>query len=178
MNKFTRCLAIIAFILFEAYAGYRLLTAPADFSNSAVTVFGVIMLIVGAISLFWMATLKSMALPHKLTLICGIIDLILGIVCIVYSRKVVEAFPVFVKIYGVFMVIMGISKLRDYITLQVWGLPRKFLWLIGAILTIALGVVIYMNPFTALEVGFAWAGYFLIGTAVFDLIIFVLSFFL
>ena len=41
MSKFQRCLAFIVFILFEAYAGYRLLTAPADFSSSAVTVFGV-----------------------------------------------------------------------------------------------------------------------------------------
>lgn len=176
-NKLKRCLAIIAFIFFEVYAGVRLLTAPADFSNSAVVAFGIIMLIVGAISLFWMSTLKSMMLPYRLTLVCGIIDLILGIICLAFSEKVVGAFPTFAKIYGVFMVIMGISKLRDYITLQVWGLPRKFLWLIGAILTIVLGVVIFMNPFAAVEVAWTYAGYFLILTGAIDLLIFILSFF-
>ncbi len=178
MDKFKRCLAIISFIFFEVYAGVRLLSAPAEFSNSAVIVFGVIMLIVGAISLYWMSVMKAMGLPHRLTLIAAIIDLILGVVSVAFSSKVVGAFPTFAKIYGVFMVIMGISKLRDYITLQVWGLPRKFLWLVSAILTIVLGVVIFMNPFTAVEVAWTYTGYFLVITGAVDLFVFILSFFL
>lgn len=174
MSKFQRCLAFIVFILFEAYAGYRLLTAPADFSSSAVTVFGVALLLIGAISLYWALSLKAQMLPYKLVLVCALIDLVLGVVCAAFSQKVVGSFPTFAKIYGVILVIMGISKLRDYITLQVWGIPRKFLWLIGAILTIALGVVIYMNPFTAVEVAWTWAAYSLIFTAAFDLVIFLL----
>jgi len=178
MNKFQRCLAIIAFIFFEVYAGVRLLTAPADFSNSVVITFGVILLIVGAISLYWALSMKAQLLPYKLILTAAVIDLILGVVFAAFSQKVVEAFPTFAKIYGVIMVIMGLSKLRDYITLQVWGLPRKFLWLIGAILTIALGVAIFMNPFTAVEAAWTWTGYFLVFTGALDLLVFILSFFL
>lgn len=177
MSKFQRCLAIIFFILFEGYAGYRLLTAPADFSNSAVIVFGVIMLLVGAVSLYLAYSLKSNMLPHRLSLICGIIDVVLGIVCVAYSQKVVGAFPTFAKIYGVFMVIMGISKLRNYITLQVWGLPRKFMWLLTAILTIALGVLVFMYPYAAVEAAWTYAGYFLVFEAAFDLVIFIISLF-
>ncbi len=178
MNKFTRCLAIIVFILFEVYAGYRLLTAPAEFSNSAVIVFGVVMLLIGAISLYWALSLKAMLLPYKLGLICGIVDLVLGVIGVAFSRNVVEAFPTFAKIYGVFMVIMGISKLRDYIVLQVWGLPRKFLWLLGAILTIALGVVIFTYPYAAVETAWMYAGYFLLASAAMDLVIFIASLFI
>lgn len=178
MSKFQRCLAIIVFIFFEVYAGVRLLTAPADFSNSAVTVFGIVMLLIGAISLYLALSLKAQQLPYKFALACAVIDLVLGVVFVAFSQKVVGAFPTFAKIYGVIMVITGISKIGDYITLQVWGLPRKFLWLIGAILTVVLGVVIFMNPFATVEMAWTWSGYFLIITGAFDLLVFILSFFL
>ena len=178
MSKFQRYLAIIVFILFEVYAGIRLLTAPTEFSNSAVIAFGVVMLVIGAISLFWALTLKSMGLPNKLAMICAVIDLILGVVFVAFSQKVVGAFPTFAKIYGVIMVIMGISKLRDYIVLQVWGLPRKILWLIGALLTIALGVFIFLFPVTTVEAAWMWAGYSLLFSAALDLVIFIASFFI
>ena len=175
MSKIQRFLAIIVIILFEAYAGYRLLTAPADFSNSAVIVFGIVMLVLGVISLYWAYTLKSLALPNTLALVCGIIDLVLGVVCVAFSRNVVGAFPTFAKIFGVIMVITGISKLRDYIVLQVFAMPRRVMWLIGALLTIALGVVVFMYPYAAVETGWMYAGYFMIATAAVDLVVFLLS---
>lgn len=178
MNKFQRCLIIFLFIFFEVYFGVRLLTAPADFSANAITVFGIVMLLVGAVSLYWALSLKSMQLPYKLSLTCGIIDLILGVIFVAFSPKVVGAFPIFAKIFGVIMVIMGISKIRNYIVLQTWGLPRDFLWLLGAILTIVLGVVIFMNPFAAVELTWTWTGYFLVFTGALDLLFFILSFFL
>ena len=113
MSKFQRCLAIIVFIFFEVYAGVRLLTAPAEFSNSAVIIFGVMLLVIGVISLYWALNLKSMQFPYRLGLVCAIIDLILGIVFVVFSQNVVNAFPTFAKIYGVIMVILGINKLSD-----------------------------------------------------------------
>ena len=177
MSKFQRCLAIIVFIFFEVYAGVRLLTAPAEFSNSAVIIFGVMLLVIGVISLYWALNLKSMQFPYRLGLVCAIIDLILGIVFVVFSQNVVNAFPTFAKIYGVIMVILGINKLSDYIILKSHNLPRHWLWLVAAILTIALGVVIFLNPFTAVETAWTVTGYMLIGTGVFDLFVFIFSFF-
>ena len=178
MSKFQRCLAIIVFILFEVYAGIRLLTAPVDFSRSAVTVFGVILLVLGAISLYWSLTMKGLLLPYRLGLICAVLNLILGVIFVGWAQNVVNAFPTFAKIYGVIMVIMGVSKLADYFMLMATGLPRRFLWLLGAILTVVLGGVIFMNPFTAVEAAWTASGYMLIFSAVFDLVIFIFSFFI
>ena len=178
MSKFQRCLAIIVFIFFEVYAGVRLLTAPADFSNSAVITFGIVLLLVGAVSLYWSLTFKSTRLPYRLGLACAIIDLILGVVFVAFSKNVVNAFPTFAQIYGVLMVIMGVSKLGDYFIIKANGLPRHWLWMVGAILTIALGVVIFMNPFTAVEAAWTTSGYMLIAAGVFDLFVFIFSFFL
>ncbi len=178
MSKFQRFLAIIVFIFFEVYCGVRLLTAPVDFSNSAVVTFGIVMLLVGAISLWWAISLKNMMLPNTLAMVCAIFDLVIGIVFVAFPGKVVNAFPALAKIYGVIMGIMGISKLRDYIVLQAWGLPRRVLWLIGAILTIVLGVVVFMYPYQAVEASWMYAGYFLVFTGAVDLFVFLLSSFL
>ena len=178
MSKFQRCLATVVFIFFEVYAGVRLLTAPAEFSNSAVVTFGVVLLVLGAISLYWALNMKSMRLPYRLGLACAIINLILGVVCVVWSQKIVEAFPVFAQIYGVFIVLLGVNKLGDYFILKANGLSRSWLWMLAAILTIVLGVVIIMNPFTAVEAAWSATGYMLIFTGVFDLFVFIFSFFL
>ena len=50
--------------------------------------------------------------------------------------------------------------------------------MLAAILTIVLGVVIIMNPFTAVEAAWSATGYMLIFTGVFDLFVFIFSFFL
>ena len=178
MSKFQRCLATIVFIIFEVYAGIRLLTAPADFSNSAVITFGVVLLLLAAISIYWALTLKTSNLPYKLGLICGIINLILGVIFVGWSHNVVNAFPTFAKIYGVIMVIIGINKLSDYFILKTHNLPRNWLWMLDAILTIVLGFVIFMNPFTAVEAAWTASGYMLIFSGVFDLFVFIFSLFM
>lgn len=175
MSKFQRCLAVIVFILFEAYAGYRLLTAPVAFTDSMVTVFGVVMLLVGVLNLYWTFTLKSRDLPNTLVLVCGILGLILGVFCIAFSEYVVLALPTFAMIYGVMMVITGIAKLGDYIALQVMGLPRRIFWLLGAILTIIFGMIIFLYPYTAIESAWLYGGCFMIAQAAVDLVIFLLS---
>ena len=178
MSKFGRYLAIIVFIFFEVYAGVRLLTAPVDFSNSAVVTFGIVMLLVGAISLYWALTLKSKGMPFQLGLVCAIINLILGIICIFWSQSVVNAFPVFAVFYGISMIVMGVNKLGDYFILKANGLPHPMLWMIGAVLTIILGVVVMLNPFGAVETAITVSGYMLIFSGVFDLFVFIFSFFM
>ena len=49
-KKLMGYLTIVVFIFFEVYAGVRLLTNPVDFTNSVVFFFGIIMLIIGVIS--------------------------------------------------------------------------------------------------------------------------------
>ncbi|MBR6089835.1 MAG: DUF308 domain-containing protein [Anaerolineaceae bacterium] len=178
MNKFQRCLAVIVFIFFEVYAGVRLLTAPADFSSSAVIATGAALLVLGAICLFWSLTLKGMMLPYRLGLIVGILHLILGVIFVVWSSRVVAAFPIFTQIYGFIMIVMGVSKLGDYFILKAYGLPRHWLWIAAAVLTIIMGVVIIMNPFGAVEFAWTWTGYMLIFSGVFDLFVFIFSFFM
>ena len=177
MNKFLRYLAILVIIFFEVYAGVRLLTAPAEFSNSAIVIFGIFSLIIGVVMLYYAITFKQEYLPYRLGLALGILNVILGLFCVAFSQKVVEMFPVFAVIYGVVMVFAGIDKLGNYFIIKSRGLPHHWIWMVGAVLTIVLGIVIIANPFTTVEATYTFGGIFLIASGVVDLFAFIFSFF-
>lgn len=66
-KKFFGYLTIIFFIFFEVYSGIRLLTNPIDFTNSVIFIFGIIMLIIGVISIVRALKIKSdSGMPYRL----------------------------------------------------------------------------------------------------------------
>jgi uncharacterized membrane protein HdeD (DUF308 family) len=177
MSKILRYLAILVFIFFEVYAGIRLLTAPVDFTNSAIVVFGIATLIVGAVMLFYALTWRSESLPFRLGLVLAVVNILLGIICIAFTDKVIASFPVFAVIFGVIMFFTGIDKLGNYFIMKSKGLPHHWIWMVAAVLTIILGVVVIMNPFTTIDVALTYSGYFLIFSGIVDLFAFIFSFF-
>lgn len=176
-KKILAYLALLFFIFFEVYAGVRLLTSPTDFTNSVIVIFGVVMLIVGIVSLVRAFQIKNSGLPYRLGLFGGILDLIIGAVCLFLSDKVLALFPVMVMIYGVIMVVFGINKIRNYLVLKDFGIHRSWLVILSAIVTIVLGVLVFLNPFTATETAWTATGIFLIIEGIIDLFTFIFSFF-
>ena len=176
MRKTLACLTIIAFIVLEVYAGVRLLTDPADFSALLVSIFGVFMIIFGLISVIHALQIRSDSrsrLPYKLSFLGGIIDIIIGVACIVLKEKIVGLIPGLMMIIGIIMVISGIQKIRNYLLLRDYGIRRSWLAVLNAILTIILGVLVFLNPFTATEIAWTYTGYALIFEAIFDALVFV-----
>lgn len=178
-KKILGYLTIIFFIFFEVYAGVRLLTNPVEFTNTVVVLFGVIMLVIGVVSVIRALQVKaSTGLPYRLGLWGGIFDLIIGAICVFWSSKVVSLFPVLVMIYGIIMVVSGIHKFRNYLALKDLGINRSWLVALAAILSIVLGVIVFLNPFTATDAAWTYTGIFLIVEGVVDLFTFIFSFFM
>lgn len=177
-NRFLRILLLIAFIFFEVYAGVRLLTDPEGFTNSVIIIFGIVMVVIGVISLIRALRAKSYGVPSTLGLVGALVDLAIGIVCLVFSKNVIKLFPVLAMIYGIFMVIMGINKMRQWAVLHDFKVPRAWILLVSAILSIVLGIIIFLNPFTTTEVVWMWTAIFLIVTGVIDLFALIFSFFI
>lgn len=178
-KKILGYLTIIFFIFFEVYAGVRLLTNPVEFTNSVVVIFGIVMIIIGIVSIVRAFDAKSTGmLPYRLGLWGGVLDLIIGVLCAFFSSKVVNLFPVLVMIYGIIMVISGVHKIRNYLVLKDFGVNRSWLIVVSAILTIVLGIVVFLNPFSATGAAWTYTGIFLIVEGVFDLFTFIFSFFL
>ncbi|MBQ6342435.1 MAG: DUF308 domain-containing protein [Anaerolineaceae bacterium] len=178
-KKLMGYLTIVVFIFFEVYAGVRLLTNPVDFTNSVVFFFGIIMLIIGVISVIRAFQAKSTGmLPYRLSLFGGILDIIIGIACVFLTDKVVGLFPVLLMVYGIFMVVAGIHKIRNYLVLKDFGVHNSWLVVVSAVLSIILGIIVFLNPFTAAATGWTVTGIFLIAEGVCDLFAFIFSFFL
>ena len=176
-KKILGILTIVFFIFFEVYAGIRLLTSPVEFTNSVVVIFGIVMLVIGVVSVIRALQAKSNGLPFRLGLFGGVIDLIIGAICVFFSQKVVDFFPVLVMIYGIIMAVAGIHKIRNYLLLKDFGINRSWLLLLSGILTIVLGVVVFLNPFPAMETAWAVTGVLLIVTGAADLFALIFSFF-
>lgn len=177
-KKILGYLTIFVLIFFEVYAGIRLLTNPIDFTSSVVFLFGIIMLVVGVFSVIRALQVKAKSnLPYRLGLFGGILDLIVGALCVFFTDKVVGLFPVLVMIYGIIMVVAGIHKIRNYLVLKDFGFRFSWLVVVSAILTIILGVIVFLNPFTATATAWTYTGIFLIVEGVIDLFTFIFSFF-
>ena len=177
-KKFLGYLTIVLFIFFEVYAGVRLLTNPVEFTNSVVVIFGYVMIVIGLVSIVRAFDAKSAGnLPYRLGLWGGVLDLIIGVICAFFSSKVVNLFPVLVMIYGIVMVISGIHKFRNYLVLKDFGVNRSWLMVVSAILSIVLGIIVFLNPFSATGAAWTYTGIFLIVEGVFDLFTFIFSFF-
>ena len=177
-NKIWRALGLLVFIFFEVYAGIRLLSDPVDFTNSVIVFFGIIMLIVGVVSLIRALKMKSGGLPYTMTLVGAILDLVIGIICVAFSKNVVSLFPILAMFYGVAMVIFGVNKIRQYAVLKDLQVPRAWILLVSGILTIILGVIVFLHPFSTTELIWMWAGIFLIAEGVCDLFALIFSFFM
>ncbi len=181
MNKFLSYFTLLALIFLEVYCGVRLLTAPAEFSVSLITIFGIIMLIIGIISILRSLQVKTDSrnlLPYRVGLFGGLLDLIIGVLCIVFREKIVSLLPGMMILVGIIMVIAGIQKIRNYLFLKDHGIHRPWLVVLSAVLTIILGVIVLLNPFTATATAWTYGGYFLIIEGVVDLFVLIFSIFL
>ena len=178
-KKFMGYLTIVFFIFFEVYAGVRLLYHPVAFTIRVLGFCGIIMLIPAEVSVIRAFELKSTRmLPYRLGLLGGVLDLIIGVICVFFSSKVVSLFPVLFMIYGIIMVVSGIHKIRNYLVLKDFGINRSWLVVISAVLSIILGVIVFLNPFSATEAAWLYTGIFLIVEGVMDLFTFIFGFFL
>lgn len=170
MKKFLLCVPILALIAFELIVGINLFNDPVTFTLNAIVVFGVFMLVLAVLGLIrWLKTRDTVRFS-SLTLAGVIVDLLIGILCIVRSDIVLGIFPVLAMFYGIVMVIMGIYKIRNYITIRSLGFHRPFIVLLSGILTIMLGIVIFLNPFTAVEALWQYIGIVMIVEAAMDLV--------
>ena len=177
MNKLLRYFTIVFLILFEIYAGVRLLTDPVDFTNSVIVFFGIVMLIIGIVSVVDAFRIKSRNLPYSMTLWGGILDLVIGAVCVALSANLIDLLPELVVIYGIIMIISSIHKIRLYAFFKDLQVKHAWIFLVSAILGILLGILVLLHPVVAIAVAWDYTGWFLIFSGVFDLFAFIFSFF-
>ncbi len=168
-------LNVILLCLFEIVIGVLLLINPIGFTIGTIITTGIVLLIIGLISVikYFRAEAKEAATGQYL--LKGLVELLFGAFCIFKSNWFVVTFPALTLIYGVVILVTGLGKVQITVDMIRAKNKKWFLAAISALLSVSCAVVILNNPFTSTAVLWMFTGITLIIEAVFDIITLIVS---
>jgi uncharacterized membrane protein HdeD (DUF308 family) len=102
--------------------------------------WGISMLLVGGATLFYANRLRVSSFSWFFPLILGIFDLLLALVVLIYTNEFIQIFRMIVGAWAV-----GIGFLLIFMAMK--NDSQKWILLINGMLSVALGVIIIINPF-------------------------------
>ena len=160
----------MAMSLGEIIIGILLLVNPAGFTAGIIAAFGVILMAMGLWSIFRYFHFEPAEAAVSQALSKGLIMLLGGAFCTFKAHWFIATFPVLTLVYGVVILITGITKVQW--TLDMIRLKRsKWFWAaISAAVSIVCGITVISNPFSTTAVLWMFIGISLIVEAVLDMI--------
>lgn len=170
MEKFKRLLPTLLMILFEVVIGILLLIDGERFTGVIFIIFGVLMLVLGLISLIrTLLAARGGNVISSFALVMSIILITIGAFFTAASGSVIGVVGFIATIYGLILVISGVFKFADYLTLRAAGVGSGFA-IFSVIISIVLGILIAFNPFGTAQIFWTVLGIMLIASAVLDII--------
>ncbi len=167
-NNGTRIRIIIA--ICEIIVGILLLTDPQALAAGIAVCIGLGILLYGFknIVLYFTTEPKTSFAERKMK--WGIIQVIIGIICVINTGWLMGAFSALTFIYGIIILIVGIGKAQTAVSYAEYGI-KKWIWTaLAAALTIICALIIIFNPFGSTIIIWTFIGASLIVQAILDLI--------
>ena len=164
-----RNLSSVAMSLAEIVIGILLLVNPVGFTSGIIVAFGFVLMIMGiGTTIKYFRTAPEEAAVSQI-LMKGLLELLGGAFCAFNSHWFIATFPVLTLVYGVVILVTGITKLQW--TVDIIRMKRsKWLWMaISAAISIVCGITVITNPFSTTTVLWMFIGISLIVDAVFDM---------
>ena len=165
-----RNLSSMAMSIAEVIIGILLLVNPIGFTSGIIIAFGVVLMIMGIHKTVKYFRTEPEEAAVSQILVKGLLMLLAGAFCAFNSHWFIATFPVLTLVYGVVILITGITKVQW--TIDIIRMKRsKWFWAaISAAISIVCGVVIITSPFSTTAVLWMFIGISLIVEAVFDMI--------
>ena len=165
-----RNLSSMAMSLVELIIGILLLVNPIGFTSGIIIAFGIVLMIMGVSKTIKYFRTEPEEAAVSQILVKGLLMLLAGAFCAFNSHWFIATFPVLTLVYGVVILITGITKVQW--TIDIIRMKRsKWFWAaISAAISIVCGVVIITSPFSTTAVLWMFIGISLIVEAVFDMI--------
>ena len=161
--------------LFEVIVGVLLLIDPLGFTAGIITAAGIFLLIVGIVQIIkYFRTPVDEASVGQF-LFKGIIALIGGTFCILRSGWITATFPVLTILYGIIVLLTGVSKVQLTVDLLRRKNNKWFFAAINAALSLVCAAIILNNPFASTAVLWMFIGIALIVEALLDIVTLILS---
>lgn len=165
-----RNLSSMAMSIAEVIIGILLLVNPIGFTSGIIIAFGVVLMVMGIHKTVKYFRTEPEEAAVSQILVKGLLMLLAGAFCAFNSHWFIATFPVLTLVYGVVILITGITKVQW--TIDIIRMKRsKWFWAaISAAISIVCGVVIITSPFSTTAVLWMFIGISLIVEAVFDMI--------
>jgi len=175
MKKVISANSTLFMSIIEIVIGILLLVNPLGFTSGIIIAFGVVMMISGLGQIIKYFTIKSEDAANSGKLSKGILSCLLGGFCAFNSEWFLVAFPVITILYGVLILVTGVSKLEKAVDMARVKQKYWFVALIGALLALAFAALILVNPFASTTVLWNFIGITLIVEAAMDVVTFIFT---
>lgn len=175
MKKVNSANSSLLMSLVEILIGILLLINPMGFTSGIIITLGILLAIMGISQVigYFRADAEEAASSRKLTK--GILCTVFGMFCAFKSGWFIATFQVITILYGVIILVAGVSKLQKAIDMVRVKHQYWFVALISAILTLLFAVLIIFNPFASTAILWTFIGVTLIVEAVMDVITFIFA---
>lgn len=168
MKKFLGSINKLTISICEIVFGIMLLIDKVSFALTVVIILGIVLLIAGVVSIISYFRSDPFDAMKKQNFAKGLIEIGIGIFCVMNNSIIVITFPILAVLYGIGMLVSGIFKLQW--TMDLIRLKRSRWWVTGltALFTIICSAFIIANPFTTTDVLWTFIAVTLIISAVLD----------
>lgn len=160
----------MAMSLAEIVIGILLLINPIGFTSGIIIAFGIVLMALGISKTVKYFRAEPEEAVCSQLLAKGLLMLLAGAFCAFHSHWFIATFPVLTLVYGVVILITGITKIQW--TVDILRMKRsKWFWMaISAAISVVCGVVIITSPFSTTAVLWMFIGISLIVEALFDML--------
>ena len=166
----------IIFCISELVIGILLLINPVSFTSGIIVLLGVSMLATGILFGYKYFRMDAEEAKKGNMLTFAILLVMMGAFCILRSDWFIATFPILTVIYGIMMLVAGVSKIQTMVDMLRLH-NNKWFWAgINAVVSIICAVVILWSPFTSTAVLWIFAGVSLIVEAVLDIVTIFLAY--
>lgn len=128
--------------------GIFLLLEPGTALNVVSYALGAVVLVCAVVQLVRYFTVERGIFQSQLTLVSGLICLALGGFLLLRSDIVVSVLPI---VFGLFVIFDSIGRIQNALELRRCGYSSWKGFILLGLLSIALGVIMILNPFAAME---------------------------
>lgn len=161
--------------IFEAVIGILLLVNPVGFTSGILVLFGAALILAGLLSIVRYFRTPAMEAALGQLLVKGLVLLVAGGFCAFNYTWFLVTFPLLSVVYGVGILLAGLSKIQWAVDMLRMHKKRWFLATASAVISIVCAVVILSNPFTSSAILWMFAGISLIVEAVFDAVALIVA---
>lgn len=173
MKRWNTVLGKVVLCVCEIIVGVLLMADPVVFTSGIITAAGVVLLMMGAFTIFKYFRMDPLDAQKEQGLAKGICAVLMGLFCVFQREWIITTFPLLTVVYGVVILLTGIMRIQwaaDMLRMkkEQWHMAGA-----GAAVSIVLAIIILLKPFKSTIVLWRFVAVSLIIGAVIDLVILV-----